>query len=78
MGGQVLKLITENLVTVPDSVWKATSAIFASNAKGEVTVFLRNPMPQSVFNTIEASALNLVNKINSSVVGRNATTVIPR
>jgi len=78
MGGQALRFIGENLVTVPDSVWKATSAIFASNAKGEVAVFLRNPMSQSVFNTIEARSLTLVNKINSSVMGRNATAVIPR
>jgi hypothetical protein len=78
MGGQLLKVIGENHITVPDSVWKTASAIFASNAKGEVNVFLRNSMPQSVFNTVEARALNLVNRINTSVIGRSATTVTLR
>jgi RHS repeat-associated protein len=78
MGGQLLKVIGENSVRVPDSVWKTASAIFASNAKGEVNVFLRNSMPQSVFNTVETHALNLVNRINASVIGRNATTLILR
>jgi RHS repeat-associated protein len=78
IGGQLLKVIGENVVAVPDSVWKTASAIFASNAKGEVNVFLRNSMPQSVFNTVETQALNLVNRINASTVGRNATTVILR
>ena len=75
LGGQLLKVIGENGVTLPDSVWKTASAIFASNAKGEVNVFLRNSMPQSVFNTVETHTLSLVNRINTSVIGRNATTV---
>ena len=78
MGGQLLGIIGENVVAVPDSVWKTASAIFASNAKGEVSVFLRNSMPKSVFNTVETHALNLVNSINASVIGRNATTAILR
>ena len=49
MGGQLLKVTGENFVTVPDSVWKTASALFASNAKGEVSVFLRNSMPQKCF-----------------------------
>ena len=78
LGGQLLNVVNRNLVTVPDSVWKAASAVFASNAKGEVAVFLRNPHAQSILNTVEKPVLNLVNRINSSVIGRNATTIILR
>jgi RHS repeat-associated protein len=77
IGGQLLKLIDRNIVTVPDSGWRAASAIFAGNAKGEATVFLRNPNVQSVYNTVEAPVMNVLNRINS-IVGSRPTNIIYR
>jgi hypothetical protein len=77
LGGQLLKLIDSNLVTVPDAGWRAASATFAANAKGEVEVFLRNANPQSIFNTVEAPVMNLLNRVNS-MFGSNAATIILR
>jgi RHS repeat-associated protein len=78
LGGQVLNFANRNLVTLPDSVWKVSSGIFGSNAKGEVAVFIRNANPRSIYNTVEAPVLNLVNRVNSSVIGQNASTIILR
>jgi hypothetical protein len=78
LGGQLLKVVNQHVVTVPDAVWSAASGIFAANAKGEVAVFLRNPHAQSILNTVEKPVLSLVNKINSSVTGRTVTTIIQR
>jgi len=75
VGGQFLKFVSRNVVELPDSVWKVSSAIFASNAKGEVAVFLRNANPKGILNTVEIPALDLVNWINS---GRKVTSVILR
>jgi hypothetical protein len=65
LGGQLLNLANKHAITLPDSVWKTASAIFAANAKGEVTAFLRNAKAKSVFNTVEAPVLSAVNRINS-------------
>jgi RHS repeat-associated protein len=75
MGGQLLKLIDRNIVTVPDIAWRAVSAVFAGNAKGEVVVVLRNPNLQSVYNTVEVPVLKFVNSINST---SKATRVVVR
>jgi hypothetical protein len=75
MGGQLLKLIDRNIVTVPDIAWRAVSAVFAGNAKGEVVVVLRNPNLQSVYNTVEVPVLKFINSINST---SKATRVVVR
>jgi len=77
LGGQLLKFIDNNLVTVPDAGWRAASATLAANAKGDVDVFLRNAQPQGIFNTVEAPIMNLVNRVNS-MLGSSATTIIMR
>ncbi len=63
MGGKLLKFIGENFVTVPDSVWKAASAIFASNAKGEVQVFLTEIQCPKVFLIRLKAHPNLVKQV---------------
>lgn len=75
IGGQLLNTINRNIVTVPDIGWRAVSAVFAGNAKGEVVVVLRNPGVQSVYNTVEAPVLRFVNSINSA---SRATRVVAR
>ena len=67
--GKVLDLVDEKVVELPSGVWKAASAVFAANAKGEVQVFLRNPGAGGVWNSVERPVINLVNKLHSTVVG---------
>ncbi|HEV8719169.1 MAG TPA: tandem-95 repeat protein [Candidatus Binatia bacterium] len=68
LGGQFLNFVNRNVVTLRDGVWKASSGIFASNAKGQVAIFSRNPNAKSILNTVEIPALNIMNRINSSSV----------
>jgi RHS repeat-associated protein len=75
VGGKLLNFVNRNVFELPDSVWKVSSGIFASNAKGQVAAFLRNPNTQAIYNTVEVPAMNLINWINS---GRRVTSVILR
>jgi len=77
LGGKLLDLVNRHIVTLPDSVWKTASGIFAANAKGEVNVFLRTPKAESVFNTVEAPVLGFVNRVNS-FMGSKVTTIVIR
>jgi RHS repeat-associated protein len=77
LGGQLLNFVNRRIVTLPDSVWKTASGIFASNAKGEVNVFLRTPKAESILNTVEAPVLGFANRVNS-FVGSKVTTIVIR
>jgi hypothetical protein len=59
LGGKVLNLIDTRVARLPDPVWKAASAIFASNAKGTAQVFLPSGNPGLVWSNIESPILNL-------------------
>src|SRR4030095_8896508 len=75
LGGKLLQFVNQNAFELPDSVWKVSSAIFSSNAKGQVVAFLRNPNPKGIYTTVEIRAMNLVNWLNT---GRRVTSVILR
>jgi len=63
VGGKVLNALDQRLANgLPTGVWKAASAIFAANAKGTVTAFLRNPTAGSVWNTVEKPILTLLQR----------------
>jgi len=49
----------------PGGFWKGPSAIYALNAKGTATAFLRNPGTKSVWNTVEKPILKAC-KVNIS------------
>jgi RHS repeat-associated protein len=78
LGGKALNLVNDNLVTVPMSVWKAASAVFAANAKGEVKVIIREVRPGSVYNTIERPILDFINRLHTAINGSPATKIILR
>jgi hypothetical protein len=75
LGGKVLNMI-DQYVPVPESVWKGASAVFSANAKGEVPVFLANPRPEGIWNTVEKPILGVVNKFHNAVTGSPATMVV--
>jgi hypothetical protein len=77
LGGKLLKLVDQN-VTLPDSVWKAASAIFAANAKGDVAVFARNARADSILHTVELPMLSLVNRVNSWIPRANTAKIVMR
>jgi RHS repeat-associated protein len=78
LGGQLLNFVNENIVKVPQDVWKATSSIFVANAKGDVQTFLRNPDAANIFNTVERPLADLINKVHSAVTGSPAINIVPR
>jgi RHS repeat-associated protein len=75
VGGKLLNMLDQH-VPLPESVWKTASAVFTANAKGEIPVYLANPRPQSVWNTVEKPVLNFVNRVHTSITGSPATTVV--
>ena len=63
LGGRVLNWVDDTIQAVggtglPQAVWKAASAIFAGNAKGEVQIFLRNPSARGIYNAVERPVLD--------------------
>jgi len=75
-GGRLLNLVNDNLVTVPQGVWKGASAVFSANAKGEVQVFVNEARAGGVFNTVERPILDLINRMHTAITGSPATTVV--
>ena len=61
LGGKLLKLVDQRVVTLPDATWRGASAVFAANAKGTAQVFLGPSVnPRGVWNTVESPILNFV------------------
>jgi hypothetical protein len=77
-GGKLLNLVNDNLATVPEGLWRATSAVFAANAKGEVQVFLNEARAAGVFNTVEKPILETVNRVHTAITRSPASTIIIR
>ena len=50
-----LKMVGKPL---PNAIWKIASGVFASNTKGNVTVFLRDPIPGSIWKAVEEPILS--------------------
>jgi len=77
LGGKLLNLVNDNVLTVPKSVWEGASAVFSANAKGEVRVFLLNEEKiGGVFGTVEKPILDLVNRVHTAISGSPATTLV--
>jgi len=54
VGGRLLNLINDKIITVPMRVWDAASAIFVANSRGSVQAFVRGAVnPNSVLNRVE-------------------------
>ncbi|HKA22652.1 MAG TPA: RHS repeat-associated core domain-containing protein, partial [Blastocatellia bacterium] len=77
LGGKLLNLVDKHY-PIPDTIWKGAAAIFSTNAKADVQVFLRNPDAGRIWSTVEKPTLDLVNKIHSAVTGAPATKIIAR
>ena len=77
-GGKLLNFVSDNLVTVPESVWKAASAVFSANAKGDVQVFLNEARTGGVFNTVERPILDVMNRVHTAITGSPASTIVIR
>jgi RHS repeat-associated protein len=77
-GGKLLNFVNDNLVTVPQSVWKGASGVFSANAKGDVQVFLNESRTGGVFHTVERPILDFVNRVHTAVTGSPASVIVPR
>jgi RHS repeat-associated protein len=75
--GGLLNAINNNVGKLPQSVWDVASAVFVANAKGNVTVVLRNANSTGTWARVESPVLDFVNKIHS-LVGANATNLVPK